>query len=57
MKGVIAGLGGVSMGKKDFYEVISRFVEESKEGRLKGVEWYYPREVKEVELGTPRSSI
>lgn len=56
MKGVIAGLGGVSMSKKDFYEVISNFIEEVKFGNPNKVEWYYPGEVKYVELGTPRSA-
>lgn len=57
VKGVIAGLGGVSMNKKDFMDAISRSLEEIRRGDIKDVTWYYPGEVKEVELGTPRSAI
>ncbi|QKR00102.1 pyruvate ferredoxin oxidoreductase [Metallosphaera tengchongensis] len=57
VKGVVTGLGGVSIGKKDFYHVISKSIEEFRFKSFREVEWYYPGEVKEVELGTPRSSI
>jgi pyruvate ferredoxin oxidoreductase alpha subunit len=56
IKGVVTGLGGVSVGKRDFYSLISRFVEEARYSEVGGVEWYYPGEVKEVELGTPRTA-
>lgn len=49
MKGVITGLGGVSIGKNEMKFLIKKFVESD------GVsEWFYPSEVEKVELRDPR---
>mgnify|MGYP001772945879 CR=1 FL=1 len=49
VKGVITGLGGVSIGKNEIKTVIRKFVE-----RPGGVEWFYPKEGEKVELRSPR---
>ncbi|BCU71571.1 transketolase C-terminal domain-containing protein [Stygiolobus caldivivus] len=49
VKGVITGLGGVSIGKNEIKTVIRKFVE-----RPEGVEWFYPKEGEKVELRSPR---
>jgi len=49
IKGVITGLGGVSIGKDEMKMVIRKFIE-----RPEGVEWFYPKEVEKVELRSPR---
>lgn len=49
IKGVITGLGGVSIGKNEMKAIIRKFVE-----RPQGIEWFYPKEVGKIELRSPR---
>jgi len=49
IKGVITGLGGVSIGKNEMKVIIRKFVE-----RPQGIEWFYPKEARKIELGSPR---
>ena len=49
IKGVITGLGGVSIGKNEMKVIIRKFVE-----RPQGIEWFYPKEVRKIELRSPR---
>ncbi|MEM3972542.1 MAG: pyruvate ferredoxin oxidoreductase [Saccharolobus sp.] len=50
VKGVVSGLGGVTVGKNDLEYLFSKFVEGFKEDVI----WYYPKEVGKIELRTPR---
>ena len=50
VKGVVSGLGGVTVGKNDLEYLFSKFVEGFKEDVI----WYYPKEVVKIELKTPR---
>ncbi|MEM0374300.1 MAG: pyruvate ferredoxin oxidoreductase [Sulfolobaceae archaeon] len=54
IKGIITGLGGVSINKNDIKKIILSFVEEAKKGIANNVEWYYPLEGEKIELRTPR---
>ncbi|AWR96175.1 pyruvate ferredoxin oxidoreductase [Acidianus sulfidivorans JP7] len=49
IKGVISGLGGVSVGKDEMKFLIRKFVESSQVNQ-----WFYPSEVEKVELRDPR---
>jgi len=49
IKGVITGLGGVSIGKNEMKVIIRKFVE-----RPQGIEWFYPEEARKIELRSPR---
>jgi len=49
IKGVITGLGGVSIGKNEMKVIIRKFVE-----RPQGIEWFYPKEARKIELRSPR---
>ena len=49
VKGVITGLGGVSIGKDEIKTIIRKFIENPK-----GVEWFYPSKGERVELRSPR---
>lgn len=53
IKGVISGLGGVSVGKNAISLILRKFIEEVKSGRVVN-EWFYPSEVDKVELRNPR---
>ncbi|MEM3226471.1 MAG: pyruvate ferredoxin oxidoreductase [Saccharolobus sp.] len=50
VKGIVSGLGGVTVGKNDLEYLFSKFVEGFKEDVI----WYYPKEVGKIELRTPR---
>ena len=50
VKGVVSGLGGVTVGKNDLEYLFSKFVEGFKEDVI----WYYPKEVVKIELKTPK---
>ena len=50
VKGIVSGLGGVTVGKNDLEYLFSKFVEGFKEDVI----WYYPKEVVKIELKTPR---
>ena len=49
VKGVITGLGGVSIGKNEMKVIIRKFVE-----KPQGIEWFYPEEARKIELRSPR---
>jgi pyruvate ferredoxin oxidoreductase alpha subunit len=49
IKGVITGLGGVSIGKNEMKVIIRKFVE-----KPEGIEWFYPKEERKIELRSPR---
>lgn len=49
IKSVITGLGGVSIGKNEMKVIIRKFVE-----RPQGIEWFYPKEARKIELRSPR---
>ncbi|ARM74730.1 transketolase C-terminal domain-containing protein [Acidianus manzaensis] len=49
IKGVISGLGGVSVGKDEMKFLIKKFAESNQVN-----EWFYPSEVEKVELRDPR---
>ncbi|MDT7873557.1 MAG: transketolase C-terminal domain-containing protein [Sulfolobaceae archaeon] len=49
IKGVITGLGGVSIGKNEMKVIIRKFVE-----KPQGIEWFYPEEARKIELRSPR---
>ena len=49
IKGVITGLGGVSIGKNEMKVIIRKFVE-----KPEGIEWFYPKEARKIELRSPR---
>jgi pyruvate ferredoxin oxidoreductase alpha subunit len=49
IKGVITGLGGVSIGKNEMKMIIRKFVE-----KPQGIEWFYPEEARKIELRSPR---
>jgi Pyruvate:ferredoxin oxidoreductase and related 2-oxoacid:ferredoxin oxidoreductases, alpha subunit len=49
IKGVITGLGGVSVGKNEMKVIIRKFVE-----KPQGIEWFYPEEARKIELRSPR---
>ncbi|BDB98118.1 pyruvate ferredoxin oxidoreductase [Saccharolobus caldissimus] len=50
IKGVVSGLGGVTVSKNDLLYLFNKFVEGFKEDVI----WYYPREVGKIEFRTPR---
>lgn len=50
VKGIVSGLGGVTVGKNDLEYLFSKFVEGFKEDVI----WYYPKGVGKIELRTPR---
>lgn len=50
IKGVVSGLGGVTVSKSDLLYLFNKFVEGFKEDVI----WYYPREVGKIEFRTPR---
>lgn len=49
IKGVISGLGGVSVGKDEIKLLIKKFIESDEIS-----EWFYPKKVERVELRQPR---
>ena len=49
VKGIITGLGGVSIGKNEMKVIIRKFVE-----KPQGIEWFYPEEARKIELRSPR---
>lgn len=49
IKGVVSGLGGVSIGKDAIYSVSKKFIEGNTSS-----EWFYPSEVEKIELRNPR---
>jgi len=49
IKGIITGLGGVSIGKNEMKVIIRKFVE-----KPQGIEWFYPEEARKIELRSPR---
>lgn len=50
IKGVVSGLGGVSVSKSDLLYLFEKFIQGIREDVL----WYYPKEVGKIELRTPR---
>lgn len=50
IKGVVSGLGGVTVSKSDLLYLFNKFIEGFKEDVI----WYYPREVGKIEFRTPR---
>ncbi|QXJ27875.1 Pyruvate:ferredoxin oxidoreductase, alpha subunit [Saccharolobus shibatae B12] len=50
IKGVVSGLGGVTVNKSELLYIFNKFVE----GLKDDVIWYYPKEVGKIELRTPR---
>ncbi|AOL16388.1 pyruvate ferredoxin oxidoreductase [Sulfolobus sp. A20] len=50
IKGVVSGLGGVSVSKSDLLYLFEKFLQGIREDVL----WYYPKEVGKIELRTPR---